>query len=108
MIRGTSEEAETPADKYSARRIQLCRAYFCLGIILEVILKKDVKNDFYKNRPGRFGFFLPRAFQRSSQKCRNPSGSLVNSFFVGSYWTSNPAVTLRRLKPRLRWGLGSS
>ena len=56
-------------------------------------LKTEVKNDFYKNRPGRFGFSLPRAFQQWSQKCRNPSGSLANYFFVGyTYWTSNPAV----------------
>ena len=45
-------------------------------------------------KPGRSEFSSPRTFQRWSQKCRNPSGSLVNYFFVGSYWTSNPAVYL--------------
>ena len=29
---------ETNVGKFSARRIQICRDYFCLGIILKVIL----------------------------------------------------------------------
>ena len=47
-IRGTSEGSETSNLEYSTARIQIYRVYFCLGIILEVILKKEVKNDFYK------------------------------------------------------------
>ena len=63
MTRGTSEGSKTSKLEYSATQIQICRVYFCLGIILEVILKKEAKNDFYKNRPGRFGFSSPKAFQ---------------------------------------------
>ena len=39
---------ETTVGKLSARRIQIFRGYFCLGIILEVILKKEVKMTFTK------------------------------------------------------------
>ena len=48
----------------------------------------------------RSGFSSPRAFQRWSRKCRSPSGSLKNWFFVSSYWMSNPAVeySMRRIQ----------
>ena len=35
---------------------------FCSGIIWKVILKKEVNNEFYKNRRSKVGFSLPRAF----------------------------------------------
>ena len=41
-IRGTSEGSETSKLKYSTTRIQICRVYFCSGIILENILRKGV------------------------------------------------------------------
>ena len=90
--RGTSEGSETSADEYSTRRIQICVVYFCLGIIWKVILKKEVKNKFYKNRPSRSGFSSPRAFQRWSQNCRSPYGFFGNYFFVCVFLTLNPAV----------------
>ena len=48
MIRGTSEGSETSELEYSARQIQICMVYFCMDIIWKVILKKEVKNKFYK------------------------------------------------------------
>ena len=93
-IRGTSEGSETSNLEYSTARIQICRVYFCLGIILKVILKKEVRNKSYKNRPGRSGFSSPRAFRWWSRTCRNPSGLLTNWLFVCVYWGSNPAVCL--------------
>ena len=48
--------------------------------------------NFTKIDRGKPEFFLPRVFQRGSRNCRSPSDSLANSFFVGSYWTPNPAV----------------
>ena len=44
--------------------------------------------------PSRSGFSLPRAFHPWSRIYRSPSGSFKKGFFVGSYWTSNPAVVL--------------
>ena len=44
MNRGTSEKSETSGDEYLTRWIQLFQVHFCLGIILKVILKKEVKN----------------------------------------------------------------
>ena len=44
--------------------------------------------------PGRSEFSSPRAFQRGSQNCRSPYGSLANLFFVCFHWKSNPAVLL--------------
>ena len=41
----TSEGPETSKLEYSTMRIQICRVYFCLGNILEVILKQEVKKD---------------------------------------------------------------
>ena len=35
-----------------------------------------------ENIPGRYGFSLPRAFQRWSQNCRSTSDPLVNYFFL--------------------------
>ena len=86
------DNSETTIEKLSARRVQICRAHVCLDIILKVISKRRVQHDFYKNGQKRFGFSLPKAFQRWSRNCRNPSGLSVNWFFVGSYWTVNPAV----------------
>ena len=42
--------------------------------------------------PSRSGFSSSRAFHPWSRIYRSPSGSLANWCFVGSYWTSNPAV----------------
>ena len=47
-----------------------------------------------QNRQSRFGFSLPSAFQRWSRKCRNPSSSLENYFFVCVSLIGNPAVLL--------------
>ena len=75
MIRGTSEGSETSKLEYSTTRIQICRVYFGSVVILKVILKKEVKNKFYKNRPSRYEFSSPRAFQWRSWNCRSPYGS---------------------------------
>ena len=74
MNRGTSEGSETSVDGYSTRRIKICVVYFCLGIIWKAILKKEVKNKFYKNRPSRSGFSSPRAFKWRSRNCHSPYG----------------------------------
>ena len=47
-----------------------------------------------ENIPSRSGFSSPRAFHPWSRIYRSPSGSLKNDIFVGSYWTSNQAVSL--------------
>ena len=83
---------ETTVGKLSARRIQIFRDYFCSGVILKVIQHNFQKQCLNKIRPRRSEFSLPRAFQRWSQKFLNPSDSLANYIFVGSYWTSNPDV----------------
>ena len=82
MNRGTSEGSETSAGEYSTRWIQICVIYFCLGNIWKVILKEEVKNKFYKNRPDRSVCSLPRAFQWWSGNCRSPYG-FFRDFFVG-------------------------
>ena len=38
------DKSETMDEKLSARRIQICRIYFCLGIILKVILNNFQNN----------------------------------------------------------------
>ena len=38
------DKSETTDEKLSARRIQICRVYFCLGIILKVILNNFQNN----------------------------------------------------------------
>ena len=86
--RGTSEGSETLADKHSTRRIQICVVYFCLVIIWKVILKKEVKNKFYKNRPSRSGFSSPRGFQRRSWNCRSSYGFFGNCFLCAYFWRS--------------------
>ena len=91
---GISYGYETSADEYSTRRIRFCFVRFCLDIIWKVILKKEVKNDFYKNEQSRFGISLPRAFQQWSRNCRRPSGLLVNWFFVCFCWRSNSSVEI--------------
>ena len=45
MNRGSSEKSETSADEYL---IQIFQVRFCFGIILKVILKKEVKMDHTK------------------------------------------------------------
>ena len=86
---------ETTVGKLLARRIQIFWLYF-LEFIFCLFSKQLLKWCLDKNSPDRSEFSSPRAFQRWSQKCRNPSSSLANYFFVGSYWTSNRAVLLTR------------
>ena len=69
---------ETTVGKLSARRIQICCDYFCLGIIL----KKEVENKSYKNSQSRFGFSSPRAFQRQFRNCRSPFWFFQHYLFV--------------------------
>ena len=56
-----------------------------------IILKKEDKWITQKVLK-RSGFSPSRAFHQKSRIYRSPSGSLENWFFVGLYWTSNPAV----------------
>ena len=89
---GTSEESETSEDEYLARRIQIHLDDFLLWPFFTCFKKWEVKKWYYKNNPSRSGFSSPRAFQWRSRKCRSPYGFFGNWFFVGSYWTSTPAV----------------
>ena len=72
--RVTSKGPETSELKYLMRRIQICFDYFSLDTIWNIILKKEVKNKFYKNSQSKFGFSLPRTFQWWSQNCCSPFG----------------------------------
>ena len=65
---------------------------FSLDTIWKLILKNEIKNDFYKNSQTRFRFSLPRAFQWWSRNCHSSFGFSGDWFFVHFYWGSNPAV----------------